>query len=231
MRRADRLFEIIQILRSATAPMTAADIAERLEVSVRTVYRDIATLQAQRTPIEGEAGLGYVMRRGYDLPPLNFDTEEIEALRVGLTMLVRTGDRSLQAAARRVRQKIEALQDHADWLMVAPGGETDDDPAKGCVSKAQLRAAIRDEQKLRLTYRDAADVETTRTVRPVALVYHPTCTLLAAWCELRAGFRYFRSDRIWGCDLMDDHFTGQGKSLRDLLVSMDGEDVMLGLHT
>lgn len=91
MRRSTRLFEIIQILRAAEGPLTADVIAEQLEVSKRTIYRDIAALQAMRTPIEGEAGLGYVMRRGYDLPPLNFDGEEIEALRVGLAMLTRTG--------------------------------------------------------------------------------------------------------------------------------------------
>ena len=99
MRRSTRLFEIIQILRSAAQPMTAADLAAALEVSMRTVYRDIAALQAMRTPIKGEAGIGYIMRKGYDLPPLNFDQEEAEALFVGLSMLARTGDSDLQRAA------------------------------------------------------------------------------------------------------------------------------------
>ena len=104
MRRSTRLFEIIQILRAAEAPVTADKLADKLEVSVRTVYRDIAALQAQRTPIEGEAGVGYLMRRGYDLPPLNFDAEEVEALWVGLSMLARTGDSTLQHAAARSKR-------------------------------------------------------------------------------------------------------------------------------
>lgn len=91
MRKSTRLFELIQILRAASGPITAQELADRLGISVRTVYRDIAALQAMRTPIDGEAGLGYVMRRGYDLPPLNFDKDEVEALRVGLALLTRTG--------------------------------------------------------------------------------------------------------------------------------------------
>lgn len=214
MRRSTRLFEVIQILRATDGPVTAEDLAARLEVSERTIYRDIAALQAMRTPIEGAPGLGYVMRRGYDLPPLNFDGEEIEALRVGLSMLARTGDSALQQAASRICQKIEALHDPADWLQVAPWGAPPDDPALGCVSKADLRAAIRDARKLRLTYRDGEDRETTRTVRPVALIYHLECTMLAGWCELRDGFRHFRTDRIWACETLDAEFRDQANALR-----------------
>ena len=216
MRRSNRLFEVIQVLRAARGPVTAKELSEKLEVSERTIYRDIAALQAMRTPIEGEAGLGYVMRRGYDLPPLNFDAEEVEALYVGLSMLIRTGDSSLQQAAKRVCDKIDALQGEADWLQVAPWGAPADDPALGCVSKAKLRQALRAEQKLRITYRDGQDVETTRVLRPVALIYHLECAMLAAWCELRGGFRHFRVDRIWECTALDAYFTGQGKALRRL---------------
>lgn len=228
MRKSTRLFEIIQLLRSARDPLTAEDLAQALEVSPRTIYRDIAALQAMRTPIAGEAGVGYVLQSGYDLPPLNFDQEEIEALRVGLAMLQRTGDRSLQQAADRVCRKIDALHGPADWLRIATDGAPADDGCDGCISIAMLRGAIRDEQKLRLTYRDASAVETIRTVRPVALIYHVECTLLAAWCELRGGFRHFRTERIWGWDLLDDHFKGQGQSLRDLLQTLPEEAVMLG---
>jgi predicted DNA-binding transcriptional regulator YafY len=228
MRKSTRLFEIIQLLRSARGPLTAEDLAQALEVSPRTIYRDIAALQAMRTPIAGEAGVGYVLQNGYDLPPLNFDQEEIEALRVGLAMLQRTGDRSLQQAADRVSRKIDALHCPADWLRIATGGAPADDTNKGCVSIALLRQAIRDERKLRLTYRDVNDAETTRTVRPVALVYHLDCTLLASWCELRGGFRHFRTERIWGWDLLEDDFKGQGQSLRDLLQTLPEEAVMLG---
>tara|TARA_R110002020_G_scaffold24826_3_gene81135 strand:- start:1336 stop:2040 length:705 start_codon:yes stop_codon:yes gene_type:complete len=216
MRRSNRLFEIIQILRSATRPMTADALARQLEVSTRTIYRDIAALQMMRTPIEGEPGVGYVMRRGYDLPPLNFDLEEIEALRVGLALLSRTGDSALQRAARRIHEKVEALHGPADWLLVAPWGAPPDDPAKGCVSVATLRDAIRAERKLRLVYQDEQGCRTTRTVRPLALVYHLECVMLASWCELRAGFRHFRTDRIYGCDVLEQRFAGEGAMLRSL---------------
>ncbi|MEL7139927.1 MAG: HTH domain-containing protein, partial [Pseudomonadota bacterium] len=167
MRRATRLFEIIQALRAARGPLTADALAERLEVSPRTVYRDIAALQAMRTPIEGAAGLGYVMRRGYDLPALNFDEEEIEALRVGLTLLARTGDSALQRAASRIRNKIDALAEEADWLQVAPYGAPSDLPARADEKDAALRPtaiaplrdAVRDARKLHLHYRDGEGQE------------------------------------------------------------------------
>ena len=102
--------------------MTAARLAATLEVSARTVYRDNAALQAMRIPVEGAAGVGYILRPTYDLPPVNFDIEEVEALRVGLSMLSRTGDRSLQRAALRIRQKITDLNAPDDWLQVSPRG-------------------------------------------------------------------------------------------------------------
>src|ERR1700756_5762136 len=106
MRRSDRLFDVIQSLRTAKGPMTAAALAEQLEVTVRTIYRDVATLQARRVPIEGAAGIGYVLRRGFDLPPLMFTTDEIEAIAVAMRMLGRTGDHGLQSAAARVLSKV-----------------------------------------------------------------------------------------------------------------------------
>ena len=216
MHRSNRLFEVIQILRAAQQPVTAAQLAAQLEVSQRTVYRDVASLQAMRVPIEGEAGLGYVMRRGYDLPPLNFDQEEIEALRVGLSLLARTGDSALQRAAGRIGAKIDALGEPADWLQVAPWGAPLDDPDKGCVPLALLRDAIRGERKLRLIYRNGAGLESERVIRPLALVYHVECVLLAGWCELRKGFRHFRSDRIYGYEVLEESFAEQGATLRAL---------------
>ena len=216
MRRSNRLFEIIQILRGAAGPVTADALAGEMEVSLRTIYRDIAALQAMRTPIEGEAGIGYVMRRGYDLPPLNFDTEEVEALQVGLSMLARTGDSALQQAAQRIRNKIDRLRGETGWMQVAPWGAPLDDPDLGCVSKARLRDAIRTARKLQITYRNGEEQETVRIVRPVAMIYHLECVMLAAWCELRDGFRHFRCDRIWTCDGMEENFADQGATLRAL---------------
>ena len=225
MCRSVRLFEIIQILRAASRPVRAEDLAEKLEVSVRTIYRDVVALQAMRTPIEGEPGIGYVMRRGYDLPPLNFDMEEVEALRVGLALLSRTGDTALQKAASRIHEKVDALHGPANWLQVAPWGAATDDPDNGCVSVSSLRDAIRVERKLQITYRSGLDQgsdqqpdrepdqETIRTIRPIVLIYHLNCVMLAAWCELRRGFRHFRTDRIWGCEELEERFAGQGETL------------------
>lgn len=216
MARSDRLFEIIQILRAAASPMRAEDLASQLEVSKRTIYRDIAALQMMGTPVEGEAGIGYLLRRGYDLPPLNFDEEEIEALQVGLAMLIRTGDGALQQAAARVSRKIEDLNQSADWLQVAPWGASLDDPEKGCVSKALLRQAVRDSRKLRITYRSLDEVETQRVLRPLAVIYHIDATLLVAWCELRGAFRHFRTDRMFSADLLEAEFAAEAPVLRRL---------------
>lgn len=216
MSRSNRLFEIIQILRAASHPITAEDLALKLEVSTRTIYRNIASLQAMQTPIEGEAGVGYMMRRGYDLPPLNFDQEEIEALRVGLLLLSRTGDSMLQKAASRIFEKVDVLHGPADWLQVTPWGAPTDDTELGCVSISLLREVIRDEHKLELTYRDEKNMETRRIIRPIALSYRSTCILLAGWCELRNGLRHFRTDRIYGCNKLAERFTGQGDVMREL---------------
>ena len=216
MRNSSRLFEIIQILRGARNPVTAQTLAQELEVSTRTIYRDIAAMQAMRTPIEGEAGIGYIMRAGYDLPPLNFDSEEIEALRVGLSMLLRSGDTSLVEAGKRVSDKIDALHTPADWIHVAPWGAPLDVAEQGCVSVADLRCAMREERKLHLRYQDNEGKESLRRVRPLAVIYHLECNMLASWCELRAGFRHFRLDRILECEVLEDRFTGQGQTLRVL---------------
>lgn len=216
MSRSTRLFEIIQILRASPRPVTAEELAEKLEISVRTVYRDIASLQGMQTPIDGEAGIGYMMRRGYDLPPLNFDQEEVEALRVGLLLLSRTGDSMLQKAANRIFEKVDVLHGPADWLQVTSWGAPNDDPEQGCVSISMLREVIRDEHKLELIYRDEKNIETKRIIRPIGLSYRATCIWLAGWCELRNAIRHFRTDRIDSCIKLDDQFSGQGDVLREL---------------
>ena len=169
-----------------------------------------------RTPVEGAAGLGYILGQSYDLPPLNFDSEEIEALQVGLLMLARTGDRSLRRAAQRIGQKIADLNDPADWLLVAPWAASADDPSCGCVSKAELRMAIRRGRELRLIYRNGEDSETTRVIRPIALFYHIRAVILVGWCELRGSFRHFCTDWIYGCEVLQSGFYGQGRALRGL---------------
>ncbi len=210
MRRADRLFEIIQTLRSASGPLTAAQIAEELEVSVRTVYRDVSALQAMRVPIDGEAGIGYLLRAGYDLPPLNFDSEELEAIVVGLSLLDRTGDRGLKRAAQRVTHKIEALTLNAGRLKVSDWGAAP--PER--VDLAELRGAIREERKLHILYRDGTGTESERTVLPIAITYFVEVVVMTAWCTLREDFRNFRVDRIVELTVLEERFDGQGESLR-----------------
>ncbi|WP_425404171.1 helix-turn-helix transcriptional regulator [Hwanghaeella sp.] len=217
MRRADRLFEIIQLLRQARGPMTAADLAAGLEVNIRTVYRDIAALQGMRVPIEGAAGIGYVMRRGYDLAPLMFDVDEVEAIVVGLGLLARTGDIGLQAAAGRANAKIaeilpEARRDEVEGkhLAVSDWGAAPPD----LIDMASVRKALRQNLALRIIYQDETGAETDRVILPVALVYYVQVAVLAAWCRLRGGFRHFRIDRIQSLETLPEDFRREAEDLR-----------------
>jgi predicted DNA-binding transcriptional regulator YafY len=217
MRRSDRLFDIIQILRLARAPMTAAAIGAELEVAPRTVYRDISTLQARRVPIEGAAGFGYVLRRGFELPPMMFTEEEVEAIAVGLRLLHRTGDKSLAAAARAAVTKIsavlpEGVREHLGAVPVHVSARGA--PAPDGVDLSVIRAAIRAHRKLRLDYIDAKGATSDRAVRPIAVEYYTEATLLCAWCELRNDYRHFRADRIRAAQLLDECFADDAERLR-----------------
>ena len=210
MRRSDRLFDIIQRLRTARAPVTAAAIAEELEVTPRTVYRDIAALQGSRVPIEGAAGLGYVLRRGYDLPPLMFTPDEVEAVLVGMRLLRRTRDPGLQQAADSVLSKLAAvLPEPLRGTLDTPPFHVSEGDARepGAISLAELRVAIREANKLRITYRDLSGTASERVIRPVAIEYYVEATLLCAWCELRNDYRHFRADRIEAASVLSDSFS------------------------
>jgi predicted DNA-binding transcriptional regulator YafY len=213
------MFEIIQLLRSSNAPMTAEGVAALLGVAKRTVYRDISALQAMRVPIEGEAGVGYVMRPGFDLPPLMFDSEEVEAIVVGLTLLGRTGDRALLAAAKRAGGKIASAlpgntrRNLAEWPLYASGWHA---IPGSFVEPSILRAAIRDKTKLKITYADRSGQETARTIKPLAIIYYVEAVVLAAWCELREDFRHFRIDRIQTCAMSKERFQGEAEKLRSI---------------
>ncbi len=209
MRRADRLFDVIQALRTAKAPVTASALAERLEVAVRTIYRDIATLQARRVPIEGERGIGYVLRKGFDLPPLMFTTEEVDAIAVGVRMVRRLRDPALQDAAVSVLGKISAVLPGAlrDYVDAAPFFVSDGSTrVPDGVDLSQIRGAIRDRRKTRLEYMDEQGRLTRRTVWPIALAYYVDVTLIATWCELRADYRHFRVDRIQSLTLLEERY-------------------------
>jgi len=216
MPRSDRLFDIIQALRSRKKPMTAAALAEELEVTPRTVYRDIATLQARRVPIEGAAGVGYVLRKGFDLPPLMFTIDEVEAIAVGARMLKRVKDPALQHAADSVLAKVsvvvpEGLRPHiADaHVYVSPGMAAD---AEGA-DLAEIRAAIRDSRKLFIGYADGQGRRTNRIVWPIAMAYYVDATLVGAWCELRSDYRNFRIERIQSSKVLRERFDQQGGKL------------------
>ena len=216
MRRADRLFDIIQILRTAAGPVTASAIAAKLEVTVRTVYRDIATLQARRVPIEGAAGLGYVLKRGFDLPPLMFTAEEIEAIAVGARLVGRTGDPGLREAAASVLSKVTAVLPEGlrDYLAAPPFFVSGHGaPVPPVADLSAIRAAIRDERKLAIAYADEKGNRTERTVWPIAVAYYVEATLLGAWCELRHDFRHFRMDRILSLAVLDERFPVSGRTL------------------
>jgi predicted DNA-binding transcriptional regulator YafY len=209
MRRSDRLFDIIQLLRTARGPMTAAALATELEVNVRTVYRDVATLQARRVPIEGAAGVGYVLRRGFDLPPLMFTADEIAAIAVGARMVARTGDQGLRHAAGSVLSKVTAVlpdplraQLTDPPLFVSASGA----PVPEGIDLSEVREAIRDERKLRIAYTDGIGEQTRRVIWPIAMAYYVQATLIAGWCELRRGYRHFRADRITSLTVLDERY-------------------------
>ena len=210
LRRADRLFDILRILRAAQRAVTAASIADELEVTVRTVYRDVATLQARRVPIEGAAGIGYVLRRGFELPPLMFTEDEAEAIAVGVRMLARTGDPGLQKAAESVLSKVslvvpDPLREYLSATPVyvsksgAPMPQRRDLPAT-------IRHAIRERRKVRIAYRDENGRQTDRVIQPFAVAYYVEATLICAWCELRNDIRHFRTDRVVSADVLDEGF-------------------------
>jgi predicted DNA-binding transcriptional regulator YafY len=207
MRRADRLFQIIQILRRSSRPVTAAALADELEISKRTVYRDVADLMGQRVPIEGEAGLGYLLASDYDMPPLMLTSDEIEVVMLGAQWVAGRSDKVLSNAARDLVAKIAAIvPEHLRPLILEPsvGAKPPmEEPNEG-VDTSKLRSAIRAGVKLRLHYRSETGQETERTVWPVILGYAEASRMLIAWCELRQAFRHFRVDRIIEAEMLDE---------------------------
>lgn len=198
MRRADRLFQIIQILRRSTQPVTAGQIASEVEVSRRTIYRDIADLIGQRVPITGEAGYGYVLGDDYEMPPLTLTTDEADALALGAQWVAAHPDRAVARAALDALTKIRlALPEVARLSLARPllGVKAPQMPQAGLDTSA-IRRALRDEAVLAFTYTDASGAQTMRSVWPVLLGYDEGVCLLVAWCEMRAAFRHFRVERM-----------------------------------
>lgn len=220
MRRADRLFQLVQLIRGRRLT-TAAFLAQRLEVSERTVYRDVADLQHQGVPIEGEAGVGYRLGAGFELPPLMFTQNEASALVAAARMAqswvdpalardIETGlGKILSVLPRAARVSAEAL------ALYAPAMGLDD------AIRAQLqtlREAVQARQKLRLSYRDVSGDTSDRTVRPLGCFYWGKVWTLSTWCDLRNDFRGFRVDRMVTVDTLDERFRDEpGKTLADML--------------
>lgn len=206
MTRSERLLALLQVLRRYRQPVRGQTLADELGISIRTLYRDIASLQAQGADIEGEPGLGYVLRPGYMLPPLMFNREEIEALVLGARFVAQRTDDQLASAAREALAKITAvlpqdlrqtLQDTA--MIVGPSAS----PTQQPVELATLRQAIRLERVLRMSYQDGSGQQTEREIWPFALSFFDGARVLIAWCCLRQSFRHFRADRILDCHVLD----------------------------
>lgn len=217
MRRADRLFQIVQLLRRSKKPVTADAIAAELEISKRSVYRDIASLLSQRVPIRGEAGVGYVMEKGFDLPPLMLTPDEIEAIVLGAQWVAGHGDTVLARAALDVRAKIAAVVPERLRPLVLDSGVAtrprwSDRP--DTIDMAGLRASIRAGQKVTLEYKDEKGNVTNRTVWPVAVGYTEVTRMLVAWCELRTDFRSFRTDRVVAATFHEERYPETPGSLR-----------------
>jgi predicted DNA-binding transcriptional regulator YafY len=209
MSRSQRLLALLQALRRHRRPVTARDLAGELGVSVRTVYRDIGTLVQQGAPIEGEAGLGYLLRPGFVLPPLMFQDEEIEALVLGARWVAQQPDAALSRAAVDVVAKIQSVLPERLRSRVEDAGlfAVPRTPlAQDAVDLGVLRAAIRSQHRLSLVYRDEGGCQTDRAVWPMALAFFEQVRVLIAWCELRRAFRHFRTDRILSATTSGDRY-------------------------
>lgn len=222
MRRADRLFQIVQLLRGR-GTMTAASLGAELGVSERTIYRDMRDLTLSGVPIEGEAGIGYALPPNFDLPPLMFTEDELQALALGASMVEAFADEALAAEARRALSKVHAVLPtrlkHAidQPELLAPPFHRKDLAAH----LEPLRKAAAARNKVQLTYLDQHDDESERTVRPLGLYFWGKAWTLTAWCELREDFRTFRPDRIQAICVLADTFEDEpDKSLEAFLARM-----------
>ncbi|MFN3836891.1 MAG: YafY family protein [Brevundimonas sp.] len=216
MSRSERLFDLLNVLRRHRRPVSGRTLADEMGVSLRTLYRDIATLQAQGATIEGEPGVGYVLKPGFMLPPLMFTPEEIEALVLGSRWVADRADPRMRDAALTALGRISAvlppdLRDEMETsaLLVVPGAPFPVD----AVDPGLLRKAIRTERRLKLCYCDEAGAASERVVWPFALAFFDRVRLLIAWCELRGDFRSFRTDRIVEAEIQDARYPARRQAL------------------
>ncbi|WP_293801070.1 YafY family protein [uncultured Bosea sp.] len=217
MSRAQRLLDLVQVLRRHRRPVSGRKLAAELGVSIRTLYRDIVTLQGQGAPIEGEPGLGYILKPGFMLPPLMFSEEEIEALVLGSRWVADRADPALALAARDAMAKIVAVlpadltrrvEDAA--LILGPGKMLVDAPQ---LDLAAIRKAIRAERRASIGYGDAEGRTSERIVWPLALSFFDQVRVLVAWCELRQDFRHFRTDRLMRFEALESRYPQRRQAL------------------
>ncbi|ARN81345.1 helix-turn-helix transcriptional regulator [Methylocystis bryophila] len=216
MSRSHRLLRLIEVLRRHRRPVSGAKLAFELEVSLRSIYRDVATLRAQGADIEGEAGVGYILRPGFLLPPLMFSEEEIEAVVLGASWVSSRADAPLGSAARNALAKIAAvlppdlrIDFEATSLLIGPSTA----PKDHSPHLPSLRRAVRAERKIVIRYRDEKGQDSERTLWPIALVFFDDCRIVVAWCELRKEFRHFRSDRIISIQETETRYPKRRRSL------------------
>lgn len=209
MTRTERLFDLIQTLRSHRFPVTGSRLAKELGISIRTLYRDIATLKGQGANIEAEPGLGYVLRPGFMLPPLMFTEEEVEALVLGSRWVSERTDLQLSSAAKGALSKIASVLPQklrialdTNSLMIGKGEQNKTET----IDLSQIRKAIRVEHKVLIKYLDLKGAGSERTIWPVALGYFDHARMLAGWCELRQEFRHFRTDRISALTVLPERY-------------------------
>ena len=225
MSRANRLLDLLQALRRHRHPVSGHLLAQDLGISLRTLYRDIETLKAQGAHIEGEAGVGYVLRRGFDLPPLMFTDAEIEAMVLGARVVTSWGDAGLAKAAADALARVESvLPDRLKARLTgtplfAPGFHV---PQQVAASLTVVRGAIDARRKVRMAYTGADGAGTERTVRPLGLFFWGTTWSFAGWCELRTDFRSFRLDRIGHLNVLPERFQDEaGRTIDDYFARRD----------
>ena len=209
MRRTERLFQIIQILRANRSPVTGRSLADELEVSLRTLYRDMAELTAQRVPVTGEAGTGYVLGDGYDMPPLMLTADELEAAALGAAWVASQADPSLARAARDLVSKLsDAIpQELRPIVLDASSRPISARPKfKERYDGYVLRQAIRERSRLQLSYQDQNEDITNRVVWPLLIAYLDTNRYIVAWCETRQDYRHFRTDRVQELKVLDEKY-------------------------
>lgn len=216
MSRTERLFDLIQLLRRYRYPVNGAFLATELNVSLRTVYRDIASLQAQGAEIEGEPGIGYILKPGFMLPPLMFSEDEIEALVLGSRWVAKRANNKLSSAAQNALAKIASVlpndlryQLESSGLLIGPGevlSASEED-------LALIGKAIRFEKKINLGYIDLKENESRRIIWPLALVFFDQVRIIVAWCELRQDYRHFRTDKIKSIEILDARYPKRRQAL------------------